>query len=140
MKKQIKLMPDYHCYPLWWMESVATGDISPATLPLSAETISRLELWVDAYDALLNPDDPYTSDFPSEREKEAFEQEGIRLWKQLRAELAPEYEVFYYSIKRYKLLTQPDELTESFRDDGKAEIGFDSSDKVRTGNGLYQQR
>ena len=131
MKKQIKLMPDYHCYPLWWMESVTTGDISPATLSLSAETISRLERWVDAYDALLNPDDPYVSDFPSEREKEAFEQEGIRLWKQLRAELAPAYEVLYYSIKRHKLLTQPDELAEPFRDGGIEDRGFDSSDKVR---------
>ncbi len=67
MPEKIKLMADYGCYPLWWADKYA-GDIDPATLSLSQETISRLEKWADVYDAKLNWDDPASSGF---RSKEA---------------------------------------------------------------------
>lgn len=107
---KIKLMADYGCYPLWWAGGDEVGDIDPATLPLSQETLSRLEKWADACDAKLNWDDPASSGFPSPQAKEAFEEEGVSLWQQLRKELAPEYEVFYFSDRLRQHLTHPSEL------------------------------
>ncbi|BDI18607.1 hypothetical protein ANSO36C_44090 [Nostoc cf. commune SO-36] len=41
--EKIKLMPDYGCYPLWWVSSDKIGNIDPETLPLSQKTIKRLK-------------------------------------------------------------------------------------------------
>jgi hypothetical protein len=38
-------MADYGCHPLWWTSSAQVGDIDPASLNLSDETIKRLEKW-----------------------------------------------------------------------------------------------
>ena len=66
-------MADYGCYPLWWASYDKAGDIDPETMPLSKETISRLEKWADIYDAKLNWEDPNSSSFPSLEAKEATE-------------------------------------------------------------------
>ncbi len=42
--------------------------------------VRRLLQWSQAYDAILNRDDPASSGFESEETAAAFEQEGIRLW------------------------------------------------------------
>ena len=42
--------------------------------------------------------------------KEAFEAEGISLWKQLQKELAPNYEVFYFSETLRKVVSDMNEL------------------------------
>ncbi|MGK7875873.1 MAG: hypothetical protein AB4426_22015 [Xenococcaceae cyanobacterium] len=110
MAHKIKLMADYRCHPLWWEDPDKVGNIDPNTLPLSQETLSRLEKWADAYDATLNWDDPTSSGFSSHEESEAFEQEGINLWRQLRKELAPEYEVFYFSDRLNQHFSHPSEL------------------------------
>jgi hypothetical protein len=110
MAEQIKLMADYGCYPLWWGGSDKAGDIDPETLPLSQETISRLEKWADAYDEKLNWEDPNSSGFPSLGAKAAFENEGISLWKQLQKELVPNYEVVYFSETLRKVVTDINEL------------------------------
>ncbi|MEH1929068.1 MAG: hypothetical protein V7K14_17310 [Nostoc sp.] len=47
-------MADYGCYPLWWVSSDEIGNIDPETLPLSQETIKRLEKWEEIYNAKLN--------------------------------------------------------------------------------------
>lgn len=112
MVKKIKLMADYQCWPLWDMSD--PDNIEPAELPLSAETIERLLRWSQTFDAILNWDDPASSGFESEQSAAAFEQEGIGLWLQLRQELAPDYEVHYFSDKLHKLLTNPNELAEIF--------------------------
>jgi len=111
MAIKIKLMADYACDPLWWSGDGRVGNIDPGTLPLSQETISRLEKWADANDATLNRDDPANSPgFPSKEAEDSFEAEGISLWKQLRQELSPHYEVFYFSDRLSQLLTHPSEL------------------------------
>jgi hypothetical protein len=81
--EKIKLMADYECYPLWWVNSDKAGDIDPETLELSQETITRLEKWADIYDARLNWEDPANSRDLNPEEKAAFQVEGISLWKQL---------------------------------------------------------
>jgi hypothetical protein len=110
MAEKIKLMADYGCYPLWWASSGKAGDIDPETMPLSEETVSRLEKWADIYDAKLNWEDPNSSGFPTLEAKAAFEQEGISLWKQLQKELAPNYEVIYFSEQLRKIVTDTNEL------------------------------
>ncbi|MFN7414967.1 MAG: hypothetical protein ACK5RT_13885 [Dolichospermum sp.] len=110
MAEKIKLMADYECYPLWWAGSDKVGDIDPETMPLSERTISRLEKWADIYDAKLNWEDPNSSGFPTLEAKAAFEQEGISLWKQLQKELAPNYEVIYFSEQLRQVVTNTNEL------------------------------
>ncbi|MDB9450526.1 hypothetical protein [Dolichospermum circinale] len=110
MAEKIKLMADYGCYPLWWASSGKAGDIDPETMPLSEETVSRLEKWADIYDAKLNWEDPNSSGFHSLEDKAAFEQEGISLWKQLQKELAPNYEVIYFSEQLRQVVNNINEL------------------------------
>lgn len=112
MSKKIKLMVDYGCDPLWWEEPSEVGDIDPATLPLSEDTIERLHRWAKAYDATLNWASPADSPgFESADAEAAFESEGISLWKQLQKELAPNYEVLYFSDRLRKVLTHESELS-----------------------------
>lgn len=91
----IRLMADYQSWPLWWQAPHEPGDIDPRILPLSDETRDRLRKWSDAYDAILNWDDPASSGFATEAEEEAFEEEGEALWKQLQIELEGQYRVLY---------------------------------------------
>jgi hypothetical protein len=113
MAEKIKLMADYGCYPLWWASSGKAGDIDPETMPLSEATISRLEKWADIYGAKLNWEDPNSSGFPNLEAQAAFETEGISLWKQLQKELAPNYEVIYFSEQLRKVVTDTSELESS---------------------------
>lgn len=110
MKEKIKLMADYGCYPLWWVSSEKIGDIDPETLPLSQQTINRLEKWAEMYDAKLNEDEPTLSSFSSNEEQASFEEEGINLWKQLKQELESNYEVVYFSEKLRRIIANPSEL------------------------------
>ncbi|MBH8552854.1 hypothetical protein I8751_10835 [Nostocaceae cyanobacterium CENA357] len=110
MAVKIKLMADYECDPLWWEDAGKVGNIDPARLPLSQETISRLRKWASAYNATLNWQDPGNSPDLSEEAEAAFEEEGISLWKQLQTELTPNYQVVYFSELLGKVLTHPSEL------------------------------
>ncbi|MEH2403806.1 hypothetical protein [Nostoc sp.] len=109
--EKIKLMADYGCYPLWWVSPEKVGNIDPETLPLIPETIKRLNKWEEIYNAKLNWEDPANSSgFLSEEAEADFEEEGISLWKQLQTELAPNYQVVYFSELLGKVLTHPSEL------------------------------
>lgn len=108
--EKIKLMADYGCYPLWWVSPEKVGNIDPETLPLIQETIKRLDKWEEIYNATLNWQDPANSLLLSEEAEASFEEEGISLWKQLQKELAPNYEVVYFSELLGKVLTHPSEL------------------------------
>jgi hypothetical protein len=113
MLETIKLMPDYFCYPLWWENSDRIGNIDPASLALSAETIEGLNRWATRYDATLNTRDPANSSgFGDRAEKEEFDREGVRLWLQLRQELKNQYEVVYFHKHLQKLFVNPRELEE----------------------------
>lgn len=103
MAIRIKLWADYGSYPIWGVDEI--DNIDPEELPLSQETIDRLNAWQDAYDQTLNQDYPPLSDFPTLQAKQKFEQEAIKLWQKLRVELAPNYEVFYQDGSQ--LLTDP---------------------------------
>jgi len=64
------------------------------------------------YASCVSPD-PNSSGFPSLEAKAAFEAEGISLWKQLQKELAPNYEVFYFSETLRKVVSDMNELASS---------------------------
>jgi hypothetical protein len=108
MAIRIKLWADYGSYPIWAVDEI--DNIAPEELPLSQETIERLNAWQDAYDRTLNQDYPPLSGFPSLQAKLKFKLEAINLWKKLRLELAPDYEVFYqigsHLIKNPKISIQ----------------------------------
>lgn len=108
--EKIKLMADYGCDPLWWADADKVGNIDPARLPLSQETINHLRKSATDYNATLNWQDPGNSPDLSPEEEAAFEKEGISLWKQLQKELAPNYEVFYFSETLRKVVTDMKEL------------------------------
>jgi hypothetical protein len=93
MVKRIKLYTDWGCYPIWDIDD--TGEFDTDALPLSKETLDRIEAWQTAFDSMLNWDDPMSTPPTDPEVEEAFQQEGLSLWKQLRHELSSEYEVFY---------------------------------------------
>ena len=93
--RTIKLMADYHCYPLWEASPGEVGNIDPYTLPISATLQSHLLAWAAKFDATLNMDDPLSSGFQSRTEAEDFKSAGMALVEQLRMELGSEYKVVY---------------------------------------------
>jgi hypothetical protein len=110
MPRQIKLMADYQSYPLWWVAGDDTGNIDPSKLPISPRILERLDEWARLYDETLNSSDPLSSGFINNQDEMAFEQEGIDLWRHIQAELSPEYEVFFYSRRRRKLIRNDEDL------------------------------
>ncbi|MGL5130974.1 MAG: type II toxin-antitoxin system Phd/YefM family antitoxin [Planktothrix sp.] len=115
MPKKIRLMTDYGCYPLWWDEPDQVGDLDPESLPLTQETIKRLYNWADAFEARLNLADPSDSPEVKPEEVERFEGEGLSLWKQLNQELAPDYEVVYFSSHFSQIFTDSAKLEEKLK-------------------------
>ena len=97
MARRIKLMADYECWPLWGMHSDEIGNIDPATLPLPARTVARLNAWAEAFDARLDPDDPARSTPVPSDEAERFEREGLALWSLLGEQLGPAFTIHYFS-------------------------------------------
>jgi hypothetical protein len=110
MVKTIKLMADYQCWPLWWTDNDAPGNIDPSTLPLTPVTVARLNQWAAQFDKRLNWNEPNATPPLTSDEVDAFEREGVSLWLKLRDELHPDYSVTYYSAKHQKLFKHPDEL------------------------------
>lgn len=90
---KIKLMPDYHCYPLWGMDDDNWGNIRPSALPISKALAEDLMQWAAEYDATLNGDDPLNSSFSSAQEEWRFKDQGEKLLDRLRLELGNNYTV-----------------------------------------------
>lgn len=86
--KRIKLMADYHCFPLWEASPGEVGNIDPAELPISPQAAKL--------DKTLNMDYPPDSGFVSEDEERQFKSEGILIADELRSELGPDYEVILH--------------------------------------------
>ncbi|WP_288396994.1 hypothetical protein [uncultured Acinetobacter sp.] len=96
MKKVIKLMPDYQCYPLWEYDELGLiTNLNPEDLPISKVLIDKLILWSDMYDETLCLDDPINSGFKSIEDEKKFQLLGEKLFKSLREELSGQYDVIY---------------------------------------------
>ena len=97
MKRRLKLMPDYDCWPIWDMDE--PGNVDPETLSLPSELIDALNQWQATYDATLVRDDPRRSGFPSDRALEDFTDEGRGLAERLQKAL-PGCEIWYFDSQR----------------------------------------
>ena len=105
--QKLKLMADYFSWPLW---RLGEGDVDPATLPISAVLQDRLKAWADAYNAILNQDDPASSRFPSPEAERAWDEQGLALWRDLQHELGGDYTVTYFSdAQRRELFPQEED-------------------------------
>jgi len=109
MSSHLKLMCDYHCFPLWDMQEGCYQNIDPESLPLSDELKSALDRWAASFDGILNQDYPPDSGFATPQDEEAFEAEGLRLWQELQRELRGLSEVIYFSQQRSQLLSKSDD-------------------------------
>jgi hypothetical protein len=105
-RPRIRMMADYLGPPLWDCdcgegdESIADGILDE----LRPELRERLERWARMYGSWAVP---YK---PSAEETDAFEREGIALWRQLREELAGRVSVLYFSERRHELVARPEDL------------------------------
>jgi hypothetical protein len=96
MEKQITLMPDHGCSPLWMYDAHDLVDNpDPDELPVTADLKVALERWSAAYEGTTDVEDPLNSGFATPADEEAFEAEGRRLCAELQAQLGPEYTVSY---------------------------------------------
>ena len=101
----IKIMPEYGMYPLWIekskmepFESIAIED-----LKLSTSLMDKIKDWDNKFQNTYNENYPQNSGFKSQREKSLFEDNGIKIWKELQSELTNEIKVVYYSVLENKL-------------------------------------
>jgi hypothetical protein len=91
----IKLMADYHCFPLWEASPGAVGNIDPGDLPISEALQERLLVWASRFDRTLDMNDPAVSGFENAESAEAFKNDGLELVGILKTELGAEYEVIH---------------------------------------------
>jgi hypothetical protein len=103
MMRKLKLMTDYNCFPLWETVKDRLENIDPNSLKISEELKNSLYRWAEAFDATLNQDYPPDSGFATEEEVEKFEQEGRRIFNELKEQLKDEFVFSYYSQKDSKL-------------------------------------
>ncbi|WP_126631241.1 hypothetical protein [Dictyobacter alpinus] len=106
------MMADYFCPPFWPMDTVS-GPIEPEALPLQQETVHLLYAWADRYDRILNMENPIASSFETPEAELAWRRDGIHLWKKVKQELAPHYEVYYFDDMSGKLCDSPEQLEEN---------------------------
>ena len=95
--KLIKVMPGYHCWPLWEAGD-AIGDIDPATLPVSGGLQTDLIAWADEFDTNLNRDDPAASGFATPEARVQFDRRGAQLAERLATELLATHRILYFSV------------------------------------------
>lgn len=94
----IKLMADYHCFPLWEASPGKAGNVNPQDLPISPALRDALIVWAKKYTATSNIDDPKSSGFDSEEKIEEFRNEGDDLAQRLQDELGVTYHITNYSV------------------------------------------
>lgn len=89
-------MADYGCSPLW-EPGGEPYPLNPEDLPLSAALRARLWTWAETYAAILNADDPASSDFDNQEARQEFIGEGDTLAQLLRTELGLGFNVEYFN-------------------------------------------
>ncbi|MBY0560483.1 hypothetical protein [Hyphomicrobium sp.] len=67
--RSIKVMADYHTYPLWAMDEHLYGDFPPERLGLSPELSADLNAWAVAFTSSLDGDDPANSLWSNEQHR-----------------------------------------------------------------------
>jgi hypothetical protein len=105
--RQLKLMAEVQCWPLWQDEPDAFDNVDPATLGLSARLLEQLTRWTDRWDAQYDLQGRPPAIEWAAGEFERFDQEGMELWKDLQQELNGRYRVVYDSYRQGRILADP---------------------------------
>jgi hypothetical protein len=93
---ELRVLPDYDCFPLWLRSSDGYSNDDPASFGLSQALGDALLAWADEYDATLNRDDPASSGFKTQADLDAFVASGRELATQVAREVAGRYTVTYF--------------------------------------------
>jgi hypothetical protein len=96
MQRHIKLMWDYHCWPLWETEAEHYA-LEPDSLPLSETTKHQLLRWASIPDAKLAEHLDYPGDITwTMAETRIFEAEGEALREIVQCELGAGFHLTYH--------------------------------------------
>ena len=112
MRAGIKLMADYHCWPLWRHGGSEVGNIDPRTLGLSTALQVRLKRWAEDYDSHLDLSDPAAVSWTQEEET-AFDCEGRKLCTALATEVGPSFDVFFFDQRTARCIPVLELYTDS---------------------------
>jgi hypothetical protein len=94
--RTIKLMADYHCFPLWEVSNSVFGNIDPNELPISKELKQNLTDWALSFDKTLNQYYPPDSGFEKESDEIYFKNQAVFLQNELIKKLGNSFIVQLY--------------------------------------------
>ena len=100
----LKLMPDYHCHPVWEIREDGLVNVDPQALPITAGLKTKLLAWAKQYDETFDRQNPGSSGFPSGTDRGRFDSQGRVLWQELQRELGRDEEVTYFSVAEARTL------------------------------------
>ena len=101
--RNIKLMADYGCFPLWEATEKSLVNLNPEDLDLPKELSESLDQWASDYEATLNRGNPVISEFSSKEDGHKFEIQGRQLHQKLKKQLGLDFHVTYFSAGESKL-------------------------------------
>ena len=90
---EIKLMPEYECFPLWGYIDNELNNIDPDGLKISRKLNSDLSHWANKYESTYLKENPVDSGFLNSSEEKEFIKEGYVLRDRLQFELGSNYEI-----------------------------------------------
>lgn len=91
--RQIKVMADYQCHPVWEISPGAYDEIDPDALSIAGGLKQKLTDWAASFGETLDIENPANSGFKSIEVEAAFKARGIQLAEQLQKELGPDFMV-----------------------------------------------
>ena len=103
-KPLLKVMTDYHCWPLWISDGPDYFNVEPRELGLPEDLCQALIQWSDQFDAILNEDDPASSDFSTPEAEQEFVALGRALARTVKSFLQDRFEVMYYDMEQTRLV------------------------------------
>ena len=90
---EIKLMPEYECFPLWGYIDNELNNIDPDDLKISRKLNSDLSHWANKFESTYLKENPVNSGFLTSSEEKEFIEEGYVLRDRLQFELGSNYEI-----------------------------------------------
>ena len=90
-----------------WGQNTPVGvftPLHPRQLPIPSSLVSEPISWQYAYDATLDDHDPRGSGFASEEQRDAFAEDGRRLWRELIRVLGGSFHVECFDPLTHQLL------------------------------------
>ncbi|QNP66531.1 hypothetical protein [Streptomyces genisteinicus] len=99
MKNRLKVMADYGCFPLWLPDEIDNIAPEDTRLGLTTDLVKRLTAWAAEFDAILQWDDPASSDFPSPQAEDEFAETGADISRAVAKELGQDWAVTYFDLR-----------------------------------------